>query len=291
MGHFDLVCFGEVLYDVYETREVLAGAPLNTASFASFLGLKTGLISAIGNKKSDEKIEQELTNRNVESFLQRNNYSTGKARIELDENKVPRFSIEEDSAYDHIRKTETLVKLVENTDFFYFGTLCQRNEESRNTLSELLAVTESETVYDVNLRRGISSWESIVKNSLNHTSILKMNVEESVKVKEIAGCRNMKQMFDKTNLGQIFVTLGEKGAYLYQRDENPLFVGAPKVDVVDTTGCGDAFTAALIYGFHERWSGKRILEFAVEFASEVARYEGAFDHEFLVESEMKPVKA
>jgi fructokinase len=291
MEPFDLVCFGEILYDAYETKKVLAGAPLNTASFASFLGLKTGLISAIGNNQSDEKIEQELTNRNVVPFLQRNNYSTGEAKIELDENKVPTFSIEQNSAYDHIRKTKTLVNLAENADFFYFGTLCQRNEESRNTLMKLLSARQSETVYDVNLRRGIPSWESIVKNSLKFTSILKMNEDESGKVKEITGCRNMKQLFDKTNLGYIFVTSGEKGAYLYQRNEKPYFVEAPEVDVVDTTGCGDAFTAALIYGFHEMLSGQRILEFAVDFASEVAQYEGAFNHEFLVKSEIKPVKA
>lgn len=291
MESFDLVCFGEVLYDVYETRKVLAGAPLNTARFASFLGLKTGLISAIGNEQSAERIEQELTNRNVEPFLQRNNYSTGKAKIELDENKVPRFTIEQNSAYDHIQKTETLANLAKNADFFYFGTLCQRNKESRNTLMELLSARQTKTVYDVNLRRGIPSWESIVKNSLKYTSILKMNEKESGKVKEITGCRNMKQLFDKTNLGHIFVTSGEKGAYLYQRNEKPYFMEAPEVNVVDTTGCGDAFTAALIYGFHERLSGQRILEFAVDFASEVAQYEGAFNHEFLVKSKIKPVKA
>jgi fructokinase len=291
MEPFNLVCFGEVLYDVYKTRKVLAGAPLNTASFASFLGLKTGLISAIGNTEPDEKVKQELTNRKVEPFLQRNNYATGKAKIELDENKVPRFSIEQNSAFDHIRKTETLVNLAENADFFYFGTLCQRNEKSRNTLMELLSARKSKTVYDVNLRRGIPSWESIVENSLKYTSILKLNEEESVKVKEITGCRNMKQLFDKTNLGYIFVTWGEKGAYLFQRDEKPYFVEAPEVNVVDTTGCGDAFTAALIYGFHKGLSGQRILEFAVDFASKVAQYEGAFNHEFLVESKIKPVKA
>jgi fructokinase len=291
MEPFDLVCFGEVLYDVYETRKVLAGAPLNTASFASFLGLKTGLISAIGNTKPDEKIEQELTNRNVEPFLQRNNYGTGEAKIELDENKVPRFNIDPNSAYDHIRKTETLVNLAKNAGVFYFGTLCQRDKESRNTLMELLSARQTKTVYDVNLRRRIPSWESIVKNSLKHTSILKMNEEESENVKEITGCRNMKQLFDKTNVDYAFVTWGEKGAYLHQRNEKPYFVEAPEVDVVDTTGCGDAFTASLIYGFHKGWSGQRILGFAVDFASEVAQYEGAFDHEFLVESEIKPVKA
>lgn len=290
MQSFDLVCFGEVLYDVYETRKVLAGAPLNTASFASFLGLKTALISAIGNRKSDEKIEQELVDRNVEPFLQRNNYGTGEAKIELDENKVPSFSIAPNSAYDYIRKTETLVNLAANADFFYFGTLCQRNETSRNTLMALLSARESETVYDVNLRREISSWKSILNDSLKHTNILKMNEEESGKVNGITGCRNMKQLFNKTNIDYAFVTSGKKGAYLYRRNEKLFFVDAHKVDVVDTTGCGDAFTAALIYGFHEGWSEKRILEFAVAFASEVAQYEGAFDYEFLVESEIRPVK-
>jgi fructokinase len=285
MESFDLVCFGEVLYDVYEIKKVLAGAPLNTASFASFLGLKTGLISSIGNKKSDEKIEQEITNRNVEPFLQRNNYETGKAKITLNKNKLPEFSINQNAAYDHIQKTKNLVNLVRNAEFFYFGTLCQRNVHSRNTLMELLSTRKSKTVYDVNLRKGISSWESIVKNSLKHASILKMNEEESSKVKEITDCRNVEQLFTKTNIGYVFVTLGEKGAYLHQKNKETLFVEAPEVTMVDTTGCGDAFTAALIYGFHEKWSEKQILKHSVDFSSEVAQYEGSFNRDFLVKPE------
>jgi fructokinase len=287
MEPFNLVCFGEVLYDIYGTTRVLAGAPLNTASFASVLGLKTALISAIGNRKSDEQIEEELIKRDVEPFLQRNNYGTGEAKIKLNKSKVPTFTITSNAAYDHIQKTKTLVNLAKNAEFFYFGTLCQRDKKSRNTLMELLSSRENAAVYDVNLREGISSWESIVANSLKFTTILKMNEEESDKVKAITGCRSMEQFFDKTDIGYVFVTLGDKGACLYQRNGDALFVEAPEVNVVDTTGCGDAFTAALIYGFHEKWSGQRILEFAVDFASEVAQYKGAFNSEFLVASRIK----
>jgi fructokinase len=282
MESFDLVCFGEVLYDIYKTKKVLAGAPLNVASFASFLGLKTALISAIGN--NSKEIKQELTKRGVQPFLQTNNYSTGKAKIELDKKGVPTFIIDKDSAYDHIWKTKNDVNLAKNSKFFYFGTLSQWHEDSRNTLMELLSATEANTVYDVNLRKEIPAWQSLVKTSLGFTSILKMNEQESAKVKEVFGCQNMEKLFDDTTVDFMFVTSGEKGAHLCQKEEEPIFVSAPQVNVVDTTGCGDAFTAAVIFGFHKNWPLPRILEFAVDFSSNVAQYEGAFDSEFLSEA-------
>lgn len=282
MESFDLVCFGEVLYDIYKRKKVLAGAPLNVASFASFLGLKTALISAIGN--NSKEIKQELIKRGVQPFLQKNSYPTGKAKIELDKKGVPAFSIDKDSAYDNIRKTKNLVNLAKSSKFFYFGTLCQRHKASKSTLMDLLSATEATKVYDVNLRKEIPAWQSLVKTSLGFTSVLKMNEYESEIVKEVFGCQNLEQLFDDITVDYIFVTLGEKGAYLYQREEEPIFVSAPGVNVVDTTGCGDAFTAAVIFGFHKKWSLSQILEFAVDFSSNVAQYEGAFDIEFLSES-------
>lgn len=286
MKSFDLLCFGEVLYDVYDTKKVLAGAPLNTASFASFLGLKTALISAVGNNFNE--IQEELIQRNVKPFLQRNDYPTGKAIINLSKNKIPRFEIDSNSAYDHIRETKNLLNLMKNAHFLYFGTLSQRHEDSKNTLMKLLSATSASVIYDVNLREGIPLWKAIVKNSLEFSTILKMNEYESDRVKKVSECENMQQLLDNTNIGYVFVTLGEKGACLYHKGKEPLFVAAPKVNVVDTTGCGDAFTAAIILGFHKKWSIFKILEFAVVFSSQVAQYEGAFDKDFLVESGILP---
>jgi fructokinase len=282
MKSFDLLCFGEVLSDVYDTKKVLAGAPLNTASFASFLGLKTALISAVGN--NFDEIQEQLIRRNVKPFLQRNDYPTGKATIHLSKKKVPRFDIDSNSAYDHIRETKNLLKLMKNTKFLYFGTLSQRHEDSKNTLMKLLSATSASIIYDVNLRKGIPSWKAIVKNSLGFSTILKMNEYESDRVKKVSECENMQQLLDNTSIRYVFVTLGEKGACLYQKDKEPLFVAAPKVNVVDTTGCGDAFTAAIIFGFHKKWPIFKILDFAVVFSSQIAQYEGAFDKDFLVES-------
>jgi ribokinase len=65
----------------------------------------------------------------------------------------------------------------------------------------------------------------------------------------------------------VIVTLGEQGAVLVTGAKEEFFP-AEKVDVIDTTGAGDAFNGALAYGLanHKR------LEEAIVFASKVAAY-------------------
>ena len=48
----------------------------------------------------------------------------------------------------------------------------------------------------------------------------------------------------------VVVTLGVRGAMLFERQRPPHLVAPPKVEVVDTTGAGDAFTGA----FAARWA-------------------------------------
>jgi sugar/nucleoside kinase (ribokinase family) len=132
-------------------------------------------------------------------------------------------------------------------------------------------------VYDINLRKGISSIKNIVKNSLKISTILKMNQEESYFVKNITGCSTIDKIFDKTSLDYIFVTLGQTGAKMYTVKGEKYLVQAPETNVIDTTGCGDAFTAAVIYGLHKKWANQKILRYSVKFSSEVSKYEGAFN--------------
>ena len=78
----------------------------------------------------------------------------------------------------------------------------------------------------------------------------------------------------------VIVTQGEKGAHLYLESGSNFAVAAPKVEVLDTVGAGDTFTAALLVallegGFVqtsdlgsmslERWES--VLEFAARAAA------------------------
>lgn len=65
-------------------------------------------------------------------------------------------------------------------------------------------------------------------------------------------------------------TLGGEGAYYAHRDGTRLHVPAYAIDVVDTTGCGDAFDAGFIAALHHRMDPERSLRFAQAAAALVA---------------------
>jgi sugar/nucleoside kinase (ribokinase family) len=65
-------------------------------------------------------------------------------------------------------------------------------------------------------------------------------------------------------------TLGGEGAFYAHRDGTRLNVPAYDIDVVDTTGCGDAFDAGFICALHHRLDPEMALRFAQAAAALVA---------------------
>ncbi|ACR42720.1 ribokinase [Saccharolobus islandicus] len=64
----------------------------------------------------------------------------------------------------------------------------------------------------------------------------------------------------------VIVTLGERGALLATRDGKKVLIPSPKVNVIDETGAGDVFNAALSVYLENGFD----LETAVEYANKVA---------------------
>ena len=44
----DLIAFGELLWDVFDDKRLIGGAPFNVATHAARLGIETALVSAVG---------------------------------------------------------------------------------------------------------------------------------------------------------------------------------------------------------------------------------------------------
>ena len=65
----------------------------------------------------------------------------------------------------------------------------------------------------------------------------------------------------KEGFKAVVITLGEKGAVVGEKD-SVFQVPGYKVNVVDTTGAGDVFHGAFIYGLCEKWPLKKIVQFS-----------------------------
>jgi adenosine kinase len=63
-----------------------------------------------------------------------------------------------------------------------------------------------------------------------------------------------------SHLEGIVVTLGAKGCEVWTKGRSQAVPGIVATEVVDPTGCGDAFRAALLYGLERGWSLTRCAE-------------------------------
>ncbi len=275
---YDLVCFGEVLWDVFGRDKKIGGAPFNAAAIGARLGMKTAMITAVGKDILGDELVKKAEG-NTKLILQRNASATGTVNVKLDRKKNPSFDIKPNVAYDHIKPNAEMAKALSDAHFFCFGTLAQRSKVSRETLRQILKGFEGVTVYDFNHRKGIRNWEEMFRESIRYTDVLKLNAEELKLLKKAYGSKSNDEEFVlalmiENNLMHVFVTLGEEGAALYTGGE-VIYVDAPEVDVVDTTGCGDAFTAAVVYSLFRSFDKHKMLSFAVEKASRVAMVRGA----------------
>jgi adenosine kinase len=65
------------------------------------------------------------------------------------------------------------------------------------------------------------------------------------------------ESLSRSHLRGIIVTLGGQGCELWQQGVRTSIPGVTATEVVDPTGCGDAFRAALLYGIERDWPLER----------------------------------
>ncbi len=276
LGRSDLVCFGELLWDIYEDGEKkMGGAPFNVAAIASMKGIKAAMITAIGTDEEGEEIRIEASKR-VNLLCQTNEHKTGTVKVILEKGN-PAFVIEKDVAYDYIRFNDEIERICSDARYFCFGTLAQRCNVSRKTLRKILEVTRAVRIYDFNYRDGIDEWRSIFKESIEQTDILKISEAELKLLTSLYSGSDdtlVNTLIRQYGLQYIFVTKGGSGASLYSK-KRVLHRAALETDVTDTTGCGDAFIAGIVYALARNFDDERILECALKLAAKIAAVKGA----------------
>jgi adenosine kinase len=65
------------------------------------------------------------------------------------------------------------------------------------------------------------------------------------------------ESLSRSHLKGVIVTLGAEGCELWQQGERTHVPGVAASEVVDPTGCGDAFRGALLYGLERGWTLER----------------------------------
>jgi len=278
-----IVGLGEALWDMLPEGKKIGGAPANFAYHVSQLGLESCVVSAIGNDALGNEILDVFHEKNLKYQLEKVNFPTGTVQVELDAEGVPCYEIKERVAWDNIPFTEALQTLALSTRSVCFGSLAQRSTVSRETVNRFLdTMPDGEgqcKIFDINLRQNFFDKE-IIENSLNKCNILKINDEELVIISRMFGYPGIDlqdtcwKLINKYELKMLILTCGTNGSYVFASGEVS-FLETPNVNVADTVGAGDSFTAAFCASIIKGKSVREAHKLAVDVSAYICTQSGA----------------
>lgn len=279
-----MIGLGELLWDCFPDRRLPGGAPANVAFHAQQLGLRTAVVTRVGKDPLGEELIEFLRSRGLSTeYVQSDSsHSTGTVMVWPDSRSGVGYTFLENSAWDFIEPTMELMDAIRAAKVICFGTLGQRRPVARNTIHQCLnnASKNCLIVYDVNLRPPFFAKDWIIK-SLKYATITKLNDEEVKSLStmlelptqdETAFAKYLLETFKQMRL--VCVTRGSEGCLGVTHDEILELSGIP-IEVRDTVGAGDAFTAGIIYGSLAEWPLAKTLDLANHFGALVASRHGA----------------
>lgn len=278
-----IVGMGEVLWDMLPDGKKIGGAPANFAYHVKQFGLKSTVISAIGDDSLGREIVENFAEKGVNHMLAVVPYATGTVQVSVDDCGIPQYEIKENVAWDNIPFTEDMKQLAMRTRAFCYGSLAQRSAVSRASINMFLEAMpkddETLVVFDVNLRQNFYNKE-VIEESLRNCNILKINDEELVIVSRMFGYagtdleEKCRALMSDYNLKILILTCGVNGSYVFSGSE-AYYQPTPMVEVADTVGAGDSFTAAFVANLLKGESIEKAHKKAVETSAYVCTQYGA----------------
>ncbi len=283
----NVLSFGEVLWDVYPDARFIGGAPMNVAAHIAKHGHNVYLLSAVGDDELGRMTAERLSHFGIRTDYVRvhPDKPTGSCLVTLDEQSVPSYDLQNDTAWDDITVD---LKALADMDVLYFGTLAQRSEQNRRTLDALLQSGRFREVFvDINIRPPFCDAENIIR-AFSHATIVKISEEELPTVVDALGLDGQKKSlgiideitkrFD--NIRIIILTRGEKGALAIDTETGETCgVPAVRTTVVSTVGAGDSFSAAFLSAFDQNKDLGVCLSYAARVAAWVVSHKEAVPEE------------
>lgn len=275
-----IVCFGEVLWDVLPSGRMIGGAPFNVAFHLNRCGIPAKVVSQVGDDPEGKKIQQAFYKLGLSDdyLFVHPGLSTSQVTVFLDARGVAKYTIHEPVAWDAISPTQ-LPDL--HPTWLIYGSLACRQKVTREALDELKARSQF-SVCDINVRPPFFSKE-LAETLLQDVFICKVNEEELALLAILFGFTGDPRtqtaaLAERFGWTMAIITCGGDGAYVWTQDLW-LFGPAVPVHVVDTVGSGDAFLAGFLSEYMKGHSLEEALSKGLMLGSFIAQKKGAI-HEY-----------
>jgi fructokinase len=263
-----IVALGEVVSDIYRGEELSevelgfvarpGGAPANVAVAASRLGSEAAFVGSVGEDLFGDFILRALESEGVQTggvSRQKPPTRTSLAFVEIADDGDREFTFYRSSpAADELLAPEDVTEdLVSGASFVNFGSIPLIREPVRSATHRIADLATEHGVpvaFDVNFREHL--WESreaareAVDPLLGLSTIVKLGDDE---VSPLLGTENIEEaagMLLDRGVPLVLISLGPEGAFYASREFSGQAPAFEVNEIVDATGAGDAFLAAVL---------------------------------------------
>lgn len=235
------------------------GKSSNQAVAAGRLGGRVGLVGAVGDDSHGRMLLESLAASRVDvtAIERRDDAATGTAMIAVDE-QGENFIIVSSGANGLVDDSMVEARADDIAHADVLGLSFEIPMVANIRAAEIARANGTTVV--LNPSPFVQPPAALLRNVdvlvLNEHEVLQLHPESSREV----SLEEHAERLAVLGIPRIVVTLGARGAALLaMADDEPsvTVIEAPRVEAVDTTGCGDAFTGALILGIAE---GRDLLE-------------------------------
>ncbi|MFL0364360.1 aminoimidazole riboside kinase [Pseudobacillus sp. 179-B 2D1 NHS] len=255
------------------------GAPANVAVGAARLGMRATFIGKVGKDVLGVFLKETLKKYGVDisAVILTERYRTGLVFVMLDEIGERSFSFYiKESADFFLEKPEIKETWFIDKKIFHFGTISLLKEPASTATLQALSYAKKHGLivsFDPNVR--LALWENeerlrhMIFKMMAEANVLKLSEEELLFLTGDIDINTVKSWIKEYDLSLVCLTKGAQGSIVFTKN-GWAEIGALPVNVVDTTGAGDAFVSGLLYGLNERTEG--IHSISLEEAADLARF-------------------
>jgi ribokinase len=263
MKRFDVIGFGALNVDklfrvnriagtdeesfILGCEEFCGGSAANTIVGLARLGCKVGFIGKVANDREGKMLIEDFQREGVDTngIIRAKSGRSGVVMGFVDE-KGERTLYVDTGVNDTIEFEEINMEYAFQTRFLHLTSFVgEKPFQTQKKLVETLpsAIKLSLDPGDLYARKGLTALEPIIKR----TFVLMPNQHELKLLTGVADYKKGVKILLEKGVKIVAVKLGGKGSYVSDGQESHC-IDAFKVQIVDTTGAGDAFCAGFLYG-------------------------------------------
>ncbi len=286
MNH-DLICVGLTTLDILgrpinqipeggktelieQIRLTPAGTAAGPAVIAAKMGLETALVAAIGEDDMGAFVKDAMERQGVDvSMIQQRNDMPTSATILTVGSSGERPNFHAVGAAIMVDMDDATQKKLNNSRYVHWGAgamLCLDGERGAEILKE---AKENGAIITCDFISPGPHTLPALEPVMPYVDYFMPSMEEAMEIAGTETPEETAQFFLDRGAKAVVFKWGSKGSLYVDRDKQfrvPCF----KVDVVDTTGCGDSYCAGFVVALSKGWDVEKACRFASATAGLVA---------------------